>query len=349
MEFRAIKVDRDNKHFFEVINPGGGADKSVGQFLETLLSRGYSIRTIRAYAFDLADFYNWLISEDLSLKELDKLKLHRYIDFQSERELSPRTINRRLITAGAFYRFHFHRDLPAGDKYTASNPYYKGQVNPWAMGMIPRRKGYSKNLHVKAPKKLIDPLTQDEVSAFIRGIKRYRDLAIINLMWQCGLRSLEVLLLKTKDIDLLENQICVWGKGDKERKLPLSPNVSSLIQKYVYYERPKLCKSEELFVILKGKRRGKPMTREGLRRLFRYRRKTSGVSRANPHRFRHGFGSEMIRGGISVEALKRLMGHTDIRQTMGYVNLDMSYVRDEFEKAMQRLKEIHEKKENKKN
>lgn len=343
MEFKVVKVERDNKLFFEVVNPKGAAMECIEQFLVTLRSRGLSLQTIRAYAFDLADFYNWLISEDLSLTELDKFKLHRYIDFQNKKELKPRTINRRLITATAFYRFHLNKELPSGSKYSTPSPYYKGQVNAWAMGMIPRQKRYSKNLRVRVPKKLIDPLTEEEVKNFIRNICCHRDLAIVQLMWRCGLRSLEVLLLKSKDINLLEQEMHVWGKGEKERRLPLPHDVSSLIQKYVYYERPKRCQSEYLFVILKGSRRGQPMTREGLRRLFRYRRKISGVNRANPHRFRHGFGSEMVRGGISVEALKKLMGHTDIRQTMDYVNLDMSYVRDEFEKATQKLKEIYEK------
>lgn len=343
MEFKVAKVVRDNKPFFEVHNPKGVAMKCIEQFLVKLNSRGRSLQTIRAYAFDLADLYNWLITEDLSLTELDKYKLHRYIDFQNIKELNPRTINRRLITAGAFYRFHLIKDLPSGEKHTTSNPYYKGQAYSRTMGMIPRQKRYSKNLHISVPKKLIDPLKANEVNKFIQKITRHRDLAIVNLMWLCGLRSLEVLLLKSKDINLLEREMHVWGKGDKERKLPLPPDVSSLIQKYVYYERPRRCKSEYLFVVLKGPKRGHPMTREGLRRLFRYRRKISGITKANPHRFRHGFGSEMVRGGISVEALKRLMGHTDIRQTMDYVNLDMSYVRNEFEKATKKLQEIYKK------
>ncbi len=318
--------------------------EEISQYLVSLHTRGLSDQTIRSYAFDLADLHNWIYEEKkIRLSDFDKYKLHEYIRYQKRKGLKPRTINRRLVTAGCFYRFHFNCDLPSGTKYTIEKPYYKGQANPWAMGIHRRRKVISKHIRVKVAKKVIKPLTVEEVLEFFKSIRRYRDLAIVKLMLRCGLRSLEVLLIKSTDVNVLDQEFIVRGKGDKERKLPLPPDVISTIQKYIYYERPKECKSPYLFVVLKGDKKGQPLSREGLRKIFRYRRKSSGITHANPHRFRHTFAVEMVRGKVSVESLRKLMGHSDIRQTMDYVDLDMSTITQEFEAANERLKEIYEK------
>ncbi len=79
------------------------------------------------------------------------------------------------------------------------------------------------------------------------------------------------------------------------------------------------------------------MTPAGLREIFRYHRKRSGIEKANPHRFRHTFAVDMIREGMSLPVLKRLMGHSNIEMTMRYVNLSAEDVREEFERAVRRL------------
>jgi site-specific recombinase XerD len=79
------------------------------------------------------------------------------------------------------------------------------------------------------------------------------------------------------------------------------------------------------------------MTTAGLRSLFRYHRGTTGVSQANPHRFRHTFGSDMIRAGVSLPALQRLMGHANIETTLLYIQLSAADVYEEFVRAVNRL------------
>ena len=101
-----------------------------------------------------------------------------------------------------------------------------------------------------------------------------------------GLRSREVLQLQLEDLRLSEAQIRVQGKGNKERILPLPADAVPALQSYLHLERP-LTNSPSLFVSLKGRHRGQPMTPAGLRSLFRHHRKRSQVPQANPHRFRH--------------------------------------------------------------
>jgi len=174
----------------------------------------------------------------------------------------------------------------------------------------------------------------DQVARFWKGFRTFRDLALVALMLQNGLRSCEVLQLQLEDLLLSEARLHVLGKGRKQRFLPLTANTLQVLQNYLHLERP-LTNSSTLFVSLKGRRRGQPMTPAGLRSLFRHHRLVSKVPQANPHRFRHTFGSDMVRAGISLPALMHLMGHADIHTTMLYVQLAPEDVWREFARAVQ--------------
>jgi integrase len=148
-----------------------------------------------------------------------------------------------------------------------------------------------------------------------------------------GLRSRELLQLQLEDLQLSERQVRILGKGNKIRILPLPPDTIEAIQNYIHVERP-LTNSPALFVSLKGPRRGRPMTIAGLRSLFRHHRKLSAVHQANPHRFRHTFGADMVRAGVSLPALMRLMGHANISTTMLYAQLSPQDVWLEYARAI---------------
>jgi integrase len=181
------------------------------------------------------------------------------------------------------------------------------------------------------------PLSKEEVSTFLEGLRTSRDLSIATLMLLCGLRSQEVIGLTLKDLSLLEGQIRVRGKGDKERIVPLPLQVTPFLRHYLEVERPKT-KTQRIFVSLKGKKRGHAMTPAGLRSLFRHHRRSSGVRNANPHRWRHTFGSDMARAGISLAVLKKLMGHADIHTTMLYIEISPEDVREEFLRVLGKIR-----------
>jgi site-specific recombinase XerD len=158
-------------------------------------------------------------------------------------------------------------------------------------------------------------------------------------MLLCGLRSREVIEALLADLNLEEGAIRIRGKGDKERVVPIPVGVASLLKTYLEVERPE-AETKNLFVILKGHDRGHAMTASGLRSLFRYHRKRSKVAQANAHRWRHTFGTEMAEAGISLPALMKLMGHSDITSTMLYVAVSAHNVSKEFHRVItERLKE----------
>ena len=188
-------------------------------------------------------------------------------------------------------------------------------------------------LRVKIPRRVVVPLSNEEVERFFKSLRTWRDWSIVSLMLFCGLRSREVIEVKLDEVDFEEGRIRIVGKGDKERVLPLPPQVTSPLTSYLEIERPHT-KAENLFVALKGIRRGQSMTPSGLRSLFRYHRARAKVPKANPHRLRHTFGRDMVTAGISLPALMKLMGHAGIQTTLEYVALSPREVSDEFQRVL---------------
>jgi integrase len=179
------------------------------------------------------------------------------------------------------------------------------------------------------------PLLAEEVARFWHSFRTFRDLAIVGLMLLDGLRSCEVLSLQLEDLELADAQMRVLGKGNRKRVLPLPAEIIEVLRTYLRLERP-LTNVPSLFVSLKGPRRGQAMTPAGLRSLFRHHRWRSRVPTANPHRFRHTFGADMVRAGMALPALQHLMGHAHIHTTMLYVQLAPQDVWREYARAVQK-------------
>jgi site-specific recombinase XerD len=188
-------------------------------------------------------------------------------------------------------------------------------------------------MRVREPKRIIVPLSVDEVARFWASFRTSRDLAIVGLMLLQGLRSNEVISLNCEDVLRAESQIRVRGKGNKIRVLPLASDTVLLLDHYLRLERPQPC-GPALFVSLKGLARGARMTPAGMRSLFRHHRRVSQTAPAHPHRLRHTFASDMVRAGISLPALMHLMGHAHISTTMVYVQIAPRDVFEQYARAV---------------
>jgi len=304
----------------------------ANSFLDAQRIRGLAVCSLRAYAYDLLHFARWWsASARETLAHITQSTLLKYVAFQLDciPKPTPQTINHRLTVLRRLYRFHQGREIPGersrlGRRYATRNRLGYGQPRLVATG-----------LRLKQPQRAVVPLSAEEVSLFWRSFRTFRDLGLLGLMLFDGLRSHEVLSLQLEDLRLSESQIRVHGKGNKERLLPLPSETIQLLQNYLRSERP-LTNSPSLFVSLKGRSRGRPMTPAGLRSLFRHHRRQSRVSLANPHRFRHTFGSDMVRAGVSLPALMLLMGHSHIHTTMLYVQISRQDVWREYTQAVQK-------------
>ena len=308
----------------------------ANRFLAAVVVRGLSRATVRAYGFDLVVLYRWLGRTQHSVGSLSGRKLLQYIDSQRREGAQPATINRRLTAARLLYRFCTGHELDIGRDAMTPAPYYRGRGRDRRLGLhlMPRQRQLK--LRVKAPHRVVEPLSATEVRQFLRTLHRYRDLAIVHLMLLCGLRSAEVLHLQLSDILAEDKQLRIRGKGNRERVLPLPQVVVRSISDYVRWER-RAERTARLFVIQQGPRRGAPMTLAGLRSLFRHRRRDHAVARANPHRFRHTFGADMARSGVRLPILQRLMGHADVSTTLRYIQLSMADIADEYRRASEEI------------
>lgn len=317
---------------FVLVGPRRGVVADANEFLRALEARGLSPQTLRAYAFDLAALYGWLQHDRRQLTELEHADLLDFIRAQRAAGASPRTVNRRLVTTRQLYRFCTDQEVPHGRRASLPAPYYRGRGKERVVGIheLPRRSRLK--LRVAVARRLVEPLTREQVGLVFESLRRYRDLGIVQLMLLCGLRSAEVLSLKLADVSFEEGHVRVCGKGSKERMLPLPQTLLETLQAYLRLERPS-SNGLELFLVLQGSRRGQPMTRAGLRNLFRHRRGRSGLANANPHRLRHTFGADMARAGVRLAVLQKMMGHNDPAITLQYINLSMADVAAEFERA----------------
>jgi site-specific recombinase XerD len=318
---------------FRIVEQSGREVEWVNRYLDQQRIRGVADSTLRSYAHDLLHFLRWWAtaqkSSAITKKALTESTFLDYIRFQVNQNPPPAaaSVNRRVGTAERAMRREFPEIAPL---------FAPGFQNwYWRQSRL----GYGRlrpaltQLRVKMPKRVIVPLSVDEVARFWSSFRTARDLAIVGLMLMHGLRSCEVLSLKREDAQLSESQIRVRGKGNRMRVLPLAPESVQLLDHYIRLERPAGC-GQALFVCLKGPARGSRMTPAGLRSLFRHHRQVTGVIQANPHRFRHTFASEMVRAGISLPALMQLMGHAYIQTTMVYVQLTPRDVWEQYARAV---------------
>jgi len=322
---------------FRVVVQGTGRQVDwISHYLDQSCVRGLARHTLRSYALDLLHFVRWWAdihhTDAVTEQALTGSTLLDYVRFQAGLEPRPAadTINRRVWVVERALRSLF--------------PDAAAQVAPGFQHFYWRRSalGYGRarpalsRLRVKTPKRVVIPLSVDEVSLFWHSFQTSRDLAIVGLMLLQGLRSCEVLALNLDDLILSEAQIRVLGKGNKVRLLPLAPETTELLDHYLRLERPADC-GAALFVSLKGRARGSRMSPEGLRSLFRHHRQTSGIPKANPHRFRHTFATDMIRAGISLPALMRLMGHAQIQTTLVYIRITPQDVYQQYARAVAQI------------
>jgi site-specific recombinase XerD len=318
---------------FRVVDESGREVAWVNRFLDRQRIRAVADTTLRSYAHDLLHFLRWWVcvhgTDAIVEGAVTESTLLDYIRFQAEQNPrpAPASINRRVSIAERVLRL----EVPGAVAQLAPDfQHWYRRRSPLGFG---RWRPALTQLRVRIPKRIITPLSAEQVACFWRSFHTSRDLAILGLMVLHGLRSREVLALNTDDLLMTDSQIRVPGKGGKLRVLPLAPETVRLLDHYLQLERPAPCGSA-LFVCLKGRARGRRMTPAGLRSLFRHHRRATGVDRANPHRFRHTFAADMIRAGVSLPALMQLMGHANIQTTLVYIHLTPQDVYQQYARAV---------------
>ena len=286
----------------------------IDQYLNYLVvEKGLSESTIDAYARDLARYARFLrANKILTIADTDTPVILKYLLTLRDKGLGIRSRARHLVTLRGFYRFAVQEKVLKKD--------------PARLVELPK-------FGVKLP----DVLSFNEIKTLLdapdtKTPKGLRDAAMLELLYAAGLRVSELIHVKMSDINLESGFVRVFGKGSKERVVPIGSHAREKIQTYVARGRSILLK-EALSPYLFVARAGKPMTRQGFWKLLKRYGGKAGINKEiTPHSLRHSFASHLLEGGADLRSVQMMLGHVDISTTQIYTHV-----------AREHLKKMHEK------
>jgi integrase/recombinase XerD len=280
------------------------------EYLSVLrLERNLSENTILSYKNDLTSFLNFL--EQNKISDPSQINLNNItIFFNSLNEfgLSSTTSARYFSSTKGFFNY-LHMN-----KYIEENP-----IERLSSPKL------SKNLPVV--------LTVEEINSIIdlpdtNTKLGLRDKALLELMYACGTRVTEIINLKISDLFFKEEIIRVFGKGSKERVVPIGSSAIHWVEEYLLKSRPLLEKKLKSENIVFLNNRGMKLSRMGVWKIINRYTNESGVKReVHPHTFRHSFATHLLEGGADLRAVQEMLGHADISTTQIYTHIDRDYIK----------------------
>jgi site-specific recombinase XerD len=333
MSARVVRCDEGHR-----LSGDGDGDALVIRFLDHLVVRAFSPATVRAYAFDLANFLGFLGDRCLTVNAVRAVDLFGYLDWQRGQRpsVAASTMNRRVSTVRSWCEFLVtieelvDNPVPRARRSSGLRVVRRGVLGHAAR--IPRS-GAGGGRLVSQPSRLPESLDADDVGVFLADLNTHRDRAIVLAMVLGGLRSAEVRGLRLADVDMGMRRVRVTGKGDRERLVPIERAFFDEVAAYLRVERPSGCRTPECFVVLRGPTSGGPLTEAGMRKVFRVHRARTGATRVRPHRLRHTYATELAAAGIDLMVLRELMGHVSPETTAKYVHLAPEALAAEFAAA----------------
>ena len=289
---------------------------SAIHFLQVIqVEKRYSPNTYEAYKNDLEQFSAFLQRQ----YEKDDLRMATHTEIRSwmvemmQEKITPRSINRKISTLKSFYKLMMRR----------------GEVkkNPLAKVQTPKT---SKRLPVFVEQTGIDQLLNNVT--FAEGYEGALDRLIIELLYGTGMRRSELLNLKESDVDSYNSQIKVLGKGNKERLIPLHPQLLASIKKFIETKRSEIEVQEGsyLLVTTKGKKLSAPIVYNCVKKHLSL---VTTIDKRSPHVMRHTFATHLLNNGADINAVKELLGHSSLAATQVYTHNTIEKLKAVYAKA----------------
>ncbi|MBA6413752.1 site-specific tyrosine recombinase XerD [Parahaliea sp. F7430] len=277
------------------------------------IEKGLSDNTLSSYTRDLRQFNQWLINErGVSILAAERADLERYLGARLQQGQSPRSSARFLSCVRGFYRFLLREG--------------RLQLDP--------------TLDIDSPKigrPLPKSLSEADVERLLEAPDlesplEYRDRTMLELLYACGLRVSELTSLQLVQVSINQGVVRVFGKGSKERLVPMGEEAQAWLQSYMRGARVDLLKgvpSETLF----PSKRGTTMTRQAFWYRIKLYAQRAGISKAlSPHTLRHAFATHLLNHGADLRVVQMLLGHSDLTTTQIYTHV-----------AKARMQELHAK------
>jgi integrase/recombinase XerD len=272
------------------------------------LEQGASVETSRAYRLDIVRFVEYVsVKGAKSPTDVGPRNLREYVYHLKDLGLSPASIRRNVSAVRSYFRFLL------GEGHVVRDPSERLET-PKKWRTLPEV------LDVAEVEKLLAAPSLDEPLAF-------RDRAMLELAYGAGLRVSEWISLSVRDVMLQDHLVRVFGKGAKERLVPIGRRAIAAIAVYLRELRPKLEKGEGKGVLFLNAR-GEPLSRMGAWKILRKYVDQAGIKKSvSPHTLRHSFATHLLEGGADLRAVQEMLGHVDISTTQIYTHVDREYLR----------------------
>jgi integrase/recombinase XerD len=306
----------------------------IAQFLQFLLNAGRSINTIRTYAHHLQSWWLYLDQSGKDWKAVNLAWLADFIDWlrrppdgiERESARKPSTLNAICSAVIAFYDYHERMDSLDGHRLNAKttrlghSPHYQAFLK----GIAPSTTAHSA-VSQRVPEREIQILTANEVQTLIEACQTQRDRFLLTLLYQTGMRIGQALGLQHQDIESWHNLIRVVPRMDNANLAraktfnPYTVHVSETLMaqysQYLVEEYPPALDTEYVFVMLTGERKGRPLTYQAVRSLFKRLGQKTGIT-THPHSLRHTHITELVQQGVDLTVIQKRVGHQSLQTTI---------------------------------
>ena len=280
------------------------------QFRDHLtFERGLAERTVSAYAGDLRRWLDFVQSQGIEGPgDVTSGHLREWVYHLKESGLSPTSVRRAQSALRTYFGFLLAEGTLRAD--------------PTERLMAP-----------KADRRLPDFLSRSEVGALLEAPDAghplfWRDRAVLEVLYASGVRASELVGLSLTDLDLEQGFATVFGKGSKERIVPMGAPAMRALRRYLSEVRPGLERGQGSGSVFLNAR-GRPLRRESVWSLVRDNARRAGIrKKVSPHVLRHTFATHLIEGGADLAAVQELLGHADISTTQIYTHVDRDYLRE---------------------
>lgn len=288
-------------------------EKYLDLFINYLIvEKGLSKNTIEAYNRDILGFIDHLSEMNISdIGAVAPLDIVKYIGSLRDGGISPRSSSRKLTAIRMFYRFL------NTEGYIKSNPTLLVEL-PKGISRLPKAISLD----------MVDILLSAPDTKKPLGL---RDKAMLEVLYATGLRVSELVSLKVGDVNLDVGYLMAFGKGSKERVVPMGDSAQQWVKNYISDGRPKLYKGQSEYLFIN--RSGKGLTRQGFWKVIKsYAEKAKITASITPHTLRHSFATHLLERGADLRSVQMMLGHADISTTQIYTHV-----------TTERLKEIHKR------